>query len=104
MWQSFLLLFVGSWQLLLEGDRGFSCLDVLGSWVFTADVLGSWVFTAWLKIPAGLELHFHQGNCWWVFLSNTGEVESRREAEQFVSVHKLLRPDATTALSFYEMW
>lgn len=60
--------------------------------------------TAWLKIPAGLELHLHQGKCWWVCLKNMGEVESRREVEQFVSVHKLLRPDATTALSFYEMW
>lgn len=88
---------LGAWQLLPGDDRGFSCLGVLGSLKW---VLGVYRLPGWKQ----LELHFHQGKCWWVCLRNMGEVESRREAEQFVSVHKHLQPDATMALSFYEMW
>lgn len=91
--------------LLGAGRSSPGVTGVSPAWVCWAPWSESWMFTDCLA----------ENTCWpWAapspgqmlvgLLKNMGEVESRREVEQFVSVHKLLRPDATTALSFYEMW
>lgn len=52
---SFLLLFAGGWQLLLEGDRNFSCLCVLGSlkWVLSVYRLVENTCWAWAAVSLG---------------------------------------------------
>lgn len=76
LWQSFLMLFAGSWQLLPGGDRGFSCPGVLGSLKW---VLGVYRLPGW-KHLLGLSCSFTRANAG-VCLRSMGEVESRREVE-----------------------
>lgn len=94
-----------SWCCLL--GAGNSSLGVTGASpvrVCWAPWSGSWVFTDCLV----------ENTCWaWAVVSpgqmlgsalGVWEKLKAEERLKFVSVHKHLRPDATTALSFYEMW
>lgn len=88
LWQSFLLLFLLGAGDSSQGWRGF-CFGCTGCFEASPGCFQ----TVWLKTPARLELQFLlpcQGKCWWVCPWNEGEVESRREGEQFVFLHKHL--------------